>query len=135
MATRNQARCRADLPPLTASAAVMLENLRNASADELAQLDSYRAELAAAPDDDATAADERLALAHFDAMRSVGTDVAIATSKDLHLRAAGVDVMTFITTTCRDVAPSGPVVCPLCDRVLRSDTHRGPCPGRRRQRR
>ena len=46
----------------------MLERLRNAPADELATLDAYRAELAAASDDDPTVADERLALAHYDAM-------------------------------------------------------------------
>jgi hypothetical protein len=33
---------------------------------------------------------------------------------------------------CRDT-PRGPAVCPLCRRVLKGGTHRGPCPGRRRR--
>jgi hypothetical protein len=31
---------------------------------------------------------------------------------------------------CRDVGSTGPVACPICHRVLKSGTHRGPCPGR-----
>jgi hypothetical protein len=30
-------------------------------------------------------------------------------------------------------APRGPGVCPQCHRVLKSGTHRGPCPGRQRR--
>jgi hypothetical protein len=42
----------------------MLNELRNAEAADLAE---YRAQLAASAADDALVADERLALAHFDA--------------------------------------------------------------------
>jgi hypothetical protein len=67
--------------------------------------------------------------------------------------------MTIITTTCRrggaEFAPgreaivagtwrlcpacrgggaTGPVLCPLCHRVLKSGAHRELCPGRRRRR-
>jgi hypothetical protein len=34
---------------------------------------------------------------------------------------------------CRDVGPTGPVICPHCHRVLKSGTHRGACPGWRRR--
>jgi hypothetical protein len=74
-----QVRSVADLPPLTDRAAEMLERLMAAPPADLAELNSYRAELAAVPDDDPTIADERLALAHFDAsMAARGMHDAIA---------------------------------------------------------
>jgi hypothetical protein len=38
---------------------------------------------------------------------------------------------------CRDGTdtPRGPAVCPQCHRVVKSGTHRGRCPGRRRRNR
>jgi hypothetical protein len=59
------------LPPLTPEAAKFLALLQTAPAEELAELDAYRAELAQTPDTDPLVADERLALAHFDSMQAI----------------------------------------------------------------
>jgi hypothetical protein len=52
-------------------------------------------------------------------------------------RAAIVAGRWQLCLDCRDQAapPNGVTICPHCGKVLQSDKHRKPCPGRRRRRR